>query len=234
MSRSPFWHWFDAGLWGLAFICVLALASIQLSQAGRYVMPPEDRQRWQEPPLRHWPGGLEVGEWADWVGRRVQMTGFYRFNRDFFLGAQIRDGIPGTHLITPLILGDGSAVLVDRGWIPDAMKDPARRAALPRPLGPQLVEGVLRLPPQAAPDAPQGGRDNPHWLTIDRTVMKEWLCGSPTVPLLVQPATRVDAYGPEFRAWVHMAVAGALYALALALMGVRLWTNRRRKRQSHA
>ena len=49
---------------------------------------------------------------------------------------------PGHLVVTPLILDDGSAVLVIRGWIPFEMQRPPVRQAAP-PSGPVSVKGYL-------------------------------------------------------------------------------------------
>jgi len=50
----------------------------------------------------------------------------------------------GYHLLTPLLLEDGRAVLVDRGWIPGAYADPASWHEFDEP-GKATVTGILRL-----------------------------------------------------------------------------------------
>jgi len=49
--------------------------------------------------------------------RAVTVTGEYDFENQVALRNQYNDGVYGFHLITPL-LSKGTAVLVDRGWIP--------------------------------------------------------------------------------------------------------------------
>jgi cytochrome oxidase assembly protein ShyY1 len=56
------------------------------------------------------------------------------------------EGRVGFEVVTPLVLDDGTAVLVDRGWVPPA---PGGAAALPRvpaaPSGPVTVVGRVHL-----------------------------------------------------------------------------------------
>lgn len=59
------------------------------------------------------PDGLASMEW-----RAVQARGTYDFDNQVALRNQYYDNQYGYHLITPLLLADGTAVLVDRGWIP--------------------------------------------------------------------------------------------------------------------
>ena len=50
--------------------------------------------------------------------RRVIATGKYEFAAERTWPGRSYEGTPGVALITPLRLADGSAVLVDRGWVP--------------------------------------------------------------------------------------------------------------------
>ena len=51
---------------------------------------------------------------------------------------------PGYHVITPLRLADGGIVLVNRGYVPNELKDPAKRAA-GQLTGDVAVTGLLRV-----------------------------------------------------------------------------------------
>jgi surfeit locus 1 family protein len=50
--------------------------------------------------------------------RRIVVRGVYDFARERVWPGRSFDGTPGVALVTPLRLTDGSAVLVDRGWVP--------------------------------------------------------------------------------------------------------------------
>ncbi len=54
--------------------------------------------------------------------RRVHVRGAYDFGHERMWRPHMLDEAPGVNLVTPLKLGDGAAVLVDRGWVasPDA------------------------------------------------------------------------------------------------------------------
>jgi surfeit locus 1 family protein len=49
---------------------------------------------------------------------RVRLTGQYDAEHQFLLDNISHGGAPGYEVLTPLQLGDGSHVLVDRGWLP--------------------------------------------------------------------------------------------------------------------
>ena len=80
--------------------------------------------------------------------RRVVIEGEYRPAHEVVLTPRSHDGRPGHDVVTPLVLEDGDAVLVDRGWVPFEYDDPPVIAAAPPP-GPVRVTGIL-LPTQTA------------------------------------------------------------------------------------
>lgn len=59
------------------------------------------------------PADVSSMEW-----RAVTVTGEYDFENQVVLRNQYLGDQYGFHLITPLLFGNGTAVLVDRGWIP--------------------------------------------------------------------------------------------------------------------
>ena len=50
--------------------------------------------------------------------QRVQVRGHYDPARQFLLDNMSHDSVAGLQVLTPLLLDDGSAVLVNRGWVP--------------------------------------------------------------------------------------------------------------------
>ena len=58
--------------------------------------------------------------------RRVVLQGRWHAESIYLDNRQMR-GLPGFYVLTPLLLDDGSAVLVQRGWMP---RDPADRARI--------------------------------------------------------------------------------------------------------
>jgi surfeit locus 1 family protein len=77
---------------------------------------------------------------ADSVGRRVRVTGEYS-TRQFFVKDKVDHRHTGLWVLTPLRVDSGSAILVVRGWLPDA-SSPA--AAVPT--GRVTVVGALEPP----------------------------------------------------------------------------------------
>ena len=84
----------------------------------------------------------------DLANRDVTLVGQYDFAQQRVVKLQPLDGRPGVHLLTPLVLDgvavDGpQAVLVDRGWIPDAEYEAGQR--FDTATGPQTVTGYFAL-----------------------------------------------------------------------------------------
>lgn len=75
--------------------------------------------------------------------RRVFLTGEFDPSREVLIRSQVELGQAGFHVITPLIIDDGSAVLVNRGWVPLSMDSTPVEAA--PELGAQRVEGWVHL-----------------------------------------------------------------------------------------
>jgi len=102
--------------------------------------------------------------------RSVTVSGSYDFENQIALRNRYHNNEYGYHLLTPLILDDGSAVLVERGWIPaDRNNTPADWRQYDQP-GRVTVQGQIRLG-QTKPDV--GGVPDPT-LTPDQTRLDFW------------------------------------------------------------
>ncbi len=89
--------------------------------------------------------------------RRVTVRGQFDFAHQVALLYQNWMGAPGIHLIAPLrIEGSDRAVLVDRGWVPEAEAAPERWSQFDEP-GTVVVTGFLRLS-QPPPRGRAGGK----------------------------------------------------------------------------
>jgi surfeit locus 1 family protein len=75
--------------------------------------------------------------------RIVAVTGTYRTVDEVILRAQSLNGISGHHVLTPLDLGDGRVLIVDRGWVPIDMDQPGQPEARP-PAGVVDIHAALR------------------------------------------------------------------------------------------
>jgi surfeit locus 1 family protein len=96
---------------------------------------------------------LAAGADADAIRyRRVTASGTYDTAHEVILYGRTQGDQSGNHVLTPLVLDDGSAVAVDRGWVPFEDDSPPLADAAP-PDGTVRVTGVL-LPPEAATGPP--------------------------------------------------------------------------------
>jgi cytochrome oxidase assembly protein ShyY1 len=75
------------------------------------------------------------------AGARVQAAGRYDAQHTVLLRNQVRNGDDGNDVLTPLVLADGSAVLVDRGWMP-AAGDQVAATDIVTETGPMVVRGI--------------------------------------------------------------------------------------------
>jgi surfeit locus 1 family protein len=73
---------------------------------------------------------------------KVSSRGRYIHDREKLMIA-VYDGNPGWEVVTPLATMDGTLVLVDRGLIPDDLRDRSKRAA-GNPEGDLEVTGIIR------------------------------------------------------------------------------------------
>lgn len=78
--------------------------------------------------------------------RHVTITGTYDPAHEQILSSRSQNGDPGNHVLTPLVLDDGNAVIVDRGWIPLETTTPPVGGTAAAPTGRVTVTG-LALPP---------------------------------------------------------------------------------------
>jgi cytochrome oxidase assembly protein ShyY1 len=104
----------------------------------------ELHQRMQAPPQSLesvFPSGESVGPDAV-TYRRVEVTGTYDLSHETVLIARSMADVNGNHVLTPLVLPDGDAVVVDRGWVPYQLDHPPVAQAAP-PSGPMKLTGVL-------------------------------------------------------------------------------------------
>jgi surfeit locus 1 family protein len=164
--------------------------------------------------------------------RSVTVDGMYDFDNQVVLRNRYFQNEYGYHLLTPLLLDDGSAVLVDRGWIPaDRNDSPADWRAYDQP-GQVSVQGQIRLG-QTNPDV--GGVPDPT-LTPDQTRLDFWNIVNleriqeqlpyPLLDVFVQPDVDPDDVDPpvpyqpeiELTEGPHLGYAGQWFTFATILV----------------
>lgn len=76
--------------------------------------------------------------------RRVGVTGLFRHDKTVLVQAVTERGA-GFWVLTPLILADDTAVLINRGFVSADRRDPAARVASELAAGPVGIIGLLRI-----------------------------------------------------------------------------------------
>lgn len=154
--------------WLVAHVVVTALAVLFVSLGLWQLRRLEERRienRIGEERIGSEPASLEEllagpERLADLEYRRASVSGVFRAEDEVLIRSRVHLGTAGFHVVTPLVGERGTAVLVNRGWVPLAM-DEVPVTAAPPPPGPVTVEGWVSLTqprPPLGPEDPAGGR----------------------------------------------------------------------------
>ena len=140
------------------------------------------------PSVDSW-AGLDVNEL---IYQRVALSGVYDHGAEVQSLAVTELG-PGYWVLTPLLLEGAGSVMINRGYVPQALKNPASRSELP-PSGRVDITGLLRA------SEPEGGflRNNDpaadRWFSRDTIAMGEaQQLPKPVAPFFVDADT-TDSY----------------------------------------
>ncbi len=126
--------------------------------AQRQVQNAQLQQVWESSPL--WlTGEFPTQPLIELQNRKTAVTGTFDFSHQLFIKLQNYQGQTGGYLVAPLrIEGSETAVLINRGWIPDDQADVTKWQVYEEP-GILTVQGVIALSEAtdaaAAPTAPQ-------------------------------------------------------------------------------
>lgn len=99
------------------------------------------------PPLKDADLARDATSARDQLHRRAELSGTWRADLTVHLDNRQMGGRVGFFVLTPLLLADGSAVVVQRGWRPRDFQDRTRLAPLPTPAGPVTLSGRLARSP---------------------------------------------------------------------------------------
>ncbi|QSB17442.1 SURF1 family protein [Natronosporangium hydrolyticum] len=109
---------------------------------------------------------------AGWA--MVTATGQYDPAQEVLVRSRTVEGRVGVEVVTPLRLSDGTAVLIDRGWVPPAETGAADRPDAPAPpAGEVTVTGWVR--PSERPDQVERRDGDLHTRRIDAATLAEHL-----------------------------------------------------------
>jgi len=167
----------------------------------------------------------------------VRATGHYLAERQFLLDNMVAGGQAGYRVITPLLLDEGHAVLVDRGWVPRDFS-----AAGPPPIE---VDGTRRTVAGRLDHLPRPGialdtLAAPGWPKVVQfpslDELSNWLDLELVPGLLLLDAAAPDGYRrdwrpPGFGPERHIGYAFQWFALAVTLVVLYLaWSFRKSDR----
>lgn len=102
--------------------------------------------------------------------RRVLASGVFVPEEEVLIRSQVYRGNAGFHVVTPLEIGGGEAVLVNRGWVP-LVADSTPVVDAPPPSGQSAVTGWINLTQERPPlgrQEPPGDLDVLNRIDIDR------------------------------------------------------------------
>jgi surfeit locus 1 family protein len=110
----------------------------------------------------------------------VHVEGRFHHNRERYLYALSLEGEPGWHVITPLEMVRGNVVLVDRGFVPEALRDPATRpqGQIQEVVG---VTGLIRTPEKPSLFVPDNNPGKNQWFSRDLAAMSRSMFPGATV-----------------------------------------------------
>ena len=172
---------------------------------------------------------------AEW--RKVYVEGNFLHEDESYLFAVGPGGRPGLHVLTPL-QRDGGIVLIDRGFVPEALRDPQTRPE-GQIEGNTRVEGVLRFPQTPSMFSPPPDAQTRTWYVRD----PEGIAAARGLDLEADVYIEADAT-PNPGRWPlggqtavsfpnnHLQYAMTWFGLALALLAVYLVYHHRQGRLS--
>ncbi|CAN5215115.1 SURF1 family protein [soil metagenome] len=138
MRRRRIWPVLLAGGVGCACLVILGLWQIERLHWKEGLIAAREA-RLSAPPVTLDAAMRQADSGAPIEFLKIAASGSFRHERELFY-LTTAGGSPGFEVVTPLIAEDGTAVLVDRGFVPEDKRDPLRRPES-QPAGPVTVQG---------------------------------------------------------------------------------------------
>ncbi len=244
IARMGQWRWLVAGVLALAaFVLLVSLGNWQM----RRLAWKEDLIAKIEARAHAAPQALpSESEWPslkpdDYEYRHVSVTGVFEHDKEtlIFRASGPNEGLstPGYVVMTPLRLPTGAHVLIARGFVPEAFKEPQSRPQ-GQVQGPVTLSGLMRAPEARNGFTPADTPEKGLWYTRDPDAMAASLNLPRVAPFsLDADATPVPGGWPRAGVTVvkitndHLSYALTWYGLAVTLVGLVgfvFWRNRRR------
>jgi surfeit locus 1 family protein len=173
--------------------------------------------------------------WPTWNAetdefRKVTVTGTFLHQHEapVYGLAPAERGAPvqGVYLFTPLRLADGAIVFVNRGFVPQELREPAARPQS-QPAGEAVVTGLVRAPEERSWFTPADDPARNRWFARDPKAMAEARHLARVAPFYVEADAAPNAggwpRGGQTRLNLpnnHLQYALTWYGIALTLVGV--------------
>ncbi len=152
-NESPNYGFARSPKWIVSHLVVLALlvglCSLGLWQISRLHERQDRNDRVRErtefvaAPVEELVAGTTNVDDLEW--RLAEVTGQYQIRDQVLVVNRSFDGGSGAWVLTPLLLSDGSAVIVNRGWVPFSVQVAADRSSFDPPSGTVTVGGLVQL-----------------------------------------------------------------------------------------
>jgi surfeit locus 1 family protein len=179
---------------------------------------------------------LPEREWSGWSPeadeyRRVQVAGRFLHEHEVAVHGLMPSGqrgqpVQGYYLLTPLRLPDGSSIIVNRGFVPTELRDPASRPQS-RPDGEVTVTGLVRSPEKRGSFRPENDPERDAWFVRDVHQIAQVKGLTRVAPFLIDADAAPNPggwpKGGQTRLTMandHLHYALTWYGLALVLVGI--------------
>lgn len=185
-------------------------------------------QRMQAPPL---PLERAPTDTAGLIYRRARIEGRFDHAHTIVLAGRSLRGVPGAHVLTPVVLGGGaSALLVNLGWLPAADGATVNLDSLEHPTGAAILGLALPFPRPQRAGTPSATGTIPAfrrvWFTIDpEAIRRQFPYSLGAIQLQALPDTGAPPYpirlaAPETDEGPHLGYAIQWFSFAaIGLIG---------------
>jgi len=169
-------------------------------------------------------GALGLGDAAQY--HAMLLRGRFDNAKEAYVYTTDPEGAPVYHVLTPFILGDGRALLIDRGYIPTTLRDPRTRV---QPAGKRLVFGIWRTPDRPGAFTPAPDLAHHVWYARDLAGIAKADGIALATPVIIEAdATPNPGDWPKGGQTIvdlpndHLQYAIIWFGLAAALLGIYL------------
>jgi surfeit locus 1 family protein len=156
------------------------------------------------------------------------VRGHFLHDKEVYFFAQGMKGAVGVQIITPLVEDDGTTILVNRGFVPDSLKDPGSRGA-GQVAGEVSLSGVVRVSQNPGLFTPKSDPVARLWFVKNVPEIAAFLGVDVNAPIFVEADDKPNPGGWPLGGQTnvdfpndHLQYAMTWFGLALALTAVYL------------